>query len=468
MVLTRAQQKRKAAGEPIFTAPRPRRQKRDASRTNIDTLPDELLLQIVDCIGEQGGHHQSLHSLSLVNRRFDRIAASGLYECVEFRDDNTHAPYLYLRTVLRAPDLARKTTCLYWMTDRTPIGGSLLIAASDRTGTLAHSNIENWLQDIQSGRRDAYIATLLCLLPRLETFDIDTENAWLSKSLPVYTLPLLQCAQKELKDGLHQFEHLKHLTIQYSSLSSSQVSALFLLHLSTLELISGESTQEEFDAACQSWAVNDAAWACAPFTSSITRLRIEGTLPWQVVDKLISSCRSLEEFRFEGYIWLTLQPQWFRGVRRALEPHRQSLRKLSFNHSECDNGPTVAAALAGQLGDLSSFPLLDTFAGPLSLLLCASETTGQDQLRAVAQTLPDHIKHLLLVVGPGWNPGSLIDPRDTHKVFTQLQRLYVRHMTLTVADPPVGFLDLIEYFEPTPVEFSFVLDFWHTSPSKGE
>jgi hypothetical protein len=67
MVLTSAQQKRKAAGDPIYHNSPALRPRRGWKCTNIEDLPDELLIEIID----MADNFDACSALCLVNRRFN-------------------------------------------------------------------------------------------------------------------------------------------------------------------------------------------------------------------------------------------------------------------------------------------------------------------------------------------------------------------------------------------------------------
>jgi hypothetical protein len=69
MVLTRAEQKCKAAGDPIYHDPPARRSRRGRKYTNIEDLPDELLIEIIYRVDD----FDACFALCLANRYFNRL-----------------------------------------------------------------------------------------------------------------------------------------------------------------------------------------------------------------------------------------------------------------------------------------------------------------------------------------------------------------------------------------------------------
>lgn len=120
MVLTRAQLKRKAAGEPIYTAPPARRERHGKQATRITDLPDELLLQIVGYL-ESPDYLYSFSSLCLVSRRFNQLAVPALYKLIDFDDRDSPVMRLLLRSILHSPDLGSLTKHLDCSREKYPV-----------------------------------------------------------------------------------------------------------------------------------------------------------------------------------------------------------------------------------------------------------------------------------------------------------------------------------------------------------
>ncbi|KAJ8105019.1 hypothetical protein OPT61_g10434 [Boeremia exigua] len=77
-------------------------------RSLMDTLPEELLAQIVSYVEQQHG----LAGLCRMNRRLNRIATPVLYE--QYRSSYGSIPSRYLSTLLQRPDLADHVKSLRW------------------------------------------------------------------------------------------------------------------------------------------------------------------------------------------------------------------------------------------------------------------------------------------------------------------------------------------------------------------
>ena len=465
MALTRAQSKRKAAGDPIYTAPLARRRRKNKrQRTNIDDLPDELLLLIVAEVGEQGDYVASLHALSVVKRQFNRLTVPSLYSFIDFDEYSQPAPSSFMRTLLESSHLAGLVRHLRWSANEQHVKLEDVrpIIKTIRALHLPPRVDDQLILGAYQGHRDTLLAVKLCLMPRLETFLVCTEDDIPLGAIPVYLEPLLHAARNMPFGKVHGFEHLSRVAIRYCTIQPAFVSALFKLpSLESLELYGSEAVLVEFTKACLAAPTTLATWECPPYVSSVKRLGLSGTLPSEVVSIMILSCSALHYLYFRGDIWLSMQPDWFRTVKTALEAHSQNLRRVSFDEMETAYLPPSMIDIAGQLGRFISFPVLDTYAGPLALPLLPSDVTSSFQLTALAQSLPPSIKHLLLEVTGNWDPHSLLDVHSSHayKVFPRLERLYIRYMMLLLDSLPYALLDLVNYFANKSVEFSFVLDF---------
>lgn len=73
-------------GEPIYIAPPARRQRRDRLRTNINDLPDELLILTIAVMDDFSERQAMLHALSVVYCRFNRLSVPFLYSSFNITD----------------------------------------------------------------------------------------------------------------------------------------------------------------------------------------------------------------------------------------------------------------------------------------------------------------------------------------------------------------------------------------------
>lgn len=157
-------------------------------------------------------------------------------------------------------------------------------------------------------------------------------------------------------------------------------------------------------------------------------------------------------------MWLDIRPDWLRLVQEALLQHKDLIR-TSFQHSTFGWSPPETKALAGQLNQMSSFALLDTFVGPLAALSSSKRKSEQVQLVAVVERLPK-TRHLLLEVSDGLDLSSLLkSSRAWSPSLPQLKRPDMRYMMYDTDKWSFTLLDLAEYFRSQEIEVSVSVNF---------
>lgn len=463
MVFTRAQAKRKAVGESIYIAPPARRQRRDRLRTNINDLPDELLILIIAVMNGFSKRQAMLHALGVVNRRFNRLSVPFLYSSFKITDgDDMQICAQFSRTLLDAPQLARFTKSVSWLLDKQHVCLADTSKAIDFVHTLKVPFTHQWVRDILNGCGDAALAVQICLMPRLVDFHADSEFLSAGKNLPAYLRHLLHVARGLPFGSAHSFRHLRNISVPYCSLRPCEISAIFNLpSLETLYLSADESTEGDFQKACRNWPKDKDAWECPAHSSTIKRLGLSGTLPAEAVSTMIRSCSSLLNFFFVGDICLSTENDWYRVVNAALRNQSGTLERISFDGMMPGPHPPQANSIAGHFSQLASFSVLDTYAGLMAMILSPTDVARPNQLLNLATTLPPTIKHLMLEVSPDWDPCFLVNPKNEslHKALPQIQRLYIRYPMLTLDNIPYKLLDLANFFANSPIQFSFILDF---------
>ncbi|KAH4180885.1 hypothetical protein HBH43_010590 [Parastagonospora nodorum] len=471
MVFTSAQAERTALGEPIYIAPPARRQRRVGLRTNINDLPDELLVLMIEGLDNLTEGKPMVHALTLVNRRFNRLSVPFLYSwfAITYEDDmQIFAKFLH--TTLDAPQLVCFTKSIFWqreeerlhLSDTSSLHLSDISKAIDFVHTLKVPFTQQWVRDILHGCGDALLAVQICLMPQLVEFHAESEFLSAGKRLPAYLRHLLHVARGLPFSSGHSFKHLSHVRIPYCSLRPCDISAIFNLHsLETLFLAGDESREDDFQKACLAWSKDKDAWECAAHSSTIKRLGLSGALPAEAVGAMIKSCSSLLNFYFCGDIWLSKESGWYRVVDAALRSQSGSLERLSFDAMMLGRNPPQANSIAGHFSQLASFPVLDTYAGLLAMILSPADVARPNQLLNLVKTLPPTIEHLMLEVSPDWDPCLLLDPEDKslHKALPQIKRLYIRYPMLTLDNLPYKLLDVANFFIDSPIQFSFILDF---------
>jgi hypothetical protein len=131
---------------------------------------------------------------------------------------------------------------------------------------------------------------------------------------------------------------------------------------------------------------------------------------------MIKSCSSLKHFTYFGHTYLDIEPDWYHNVLKSLSTHVASLKRLSFDgcrHDDLLVLPSFTFQL--QLGVLDQ---LDTYAGPLTLLLNPEQLEMPNQLVALADHLPSTIETSL--IGSESFVGSAPPARPKHIVAISL------------------------------------------------
>lgn len=166
----RAQLKRKAAGDVTHDTPPTRRQRR--SIRDMNDLPDKVVQNVVNKVHAHEQAMTSLHALTLVNRRFHTLSIPSLCHGIDFNtaDKGMPRPALLLRTLLDNPSLANFVRNSIWEPDSKTVDleNKAVIVARVRDWNIP--NKEHWLALLELGSRDAFLACIICLLPKLAMF----------------------------------------------------------------------------------------------------------------------------------------------------------------------------------------------------------------------------------------------------------------------------------------------------------
>lgn len=175
MVLTRAQNKHLAAGEPTHTAPT-RRKRRRGPGVTIDDLPDELLLQIIQDATEPDDY-ATAHALCLVNRRFYRITAPSLWEEYPFEAKRQHVHHSFIQTLISEKSLAnwvKSIDCSQSELTSAPFREFSGIART--VDELKLPLPEEWTRELKDGKREAFLSLIFCLTPNLDQINLYSDD----------------------------------------------------------------------------------------------------------------------------------------------------------------------------------------------------------------------------------------------------------------------------------------------------
>jgi hypothetical protein len=465
MVLTRAQQKRKAFGEPIYIAPPARKARRGKNITRITDQPDELLLEIFNYIGSMRGYLRNYHSLCLVNRRFNAVCTSFLYDYIQLSEKATPSPSLLLRTISSTPRLRSFTTEFHCTQVATEIKDSDLTVL----GAIMKDwpDRQYWSAILEQGKNEALLMVLLLFMPQLRTFTkevrdfpvIDPANP------PGYLLPFLLAAQQNGPGRRPSFDHLTTLSVIFNGKHASHISALF--RLPALRCLVLESCHE--DLSEQADALSNishilATWECPERSSTVAELSILADLPYRVLDIMLRSCASLQRLWLPCVIDLDIEPKWIEGLADSLLQHQSTLQHISLNDCRWLFDGLLGLA-TGQLRILTTFPELRSYVGPLALLLRPSEVSAGSQLATLARLFDAQaIKYLCLEVSSTWKSDLLLELNDPEasKILPYLDGLYIHMMVDQHPTPSLEHILVLEdYFASTDMDFQYQLDYWY-------
>ncbi|KAK4207043.1 hypothetical protein QBC37DRAFT_456706 [Rhypophila decipiens] len=149
----------------------------------LDLIPD-VKLPILDHLSQS-----DLPTLCLAHRRLDELARPVLYSCVElpsgFGRYQPHPIAPFLRTIISKPELSRRIRHLSFL-EKPPPSGHLYgtgpefqVSPSDMEGVVQFvegcevSYRDFWIEALQAGTMEAYLAVLLLNLPSIDYLRIE-------------------------------------------------------------------------------------------------------------------------------------------------------------------------------------------------------------------------------------------------------------------------------------------------------
>lgn len=310
------------------------------SNVNINDLPDELIVNILDYVpGVNMGDFQlpTLLSLSRVNRRLRNIVIESLFQTY---DSHFCEPYTFLRTVITNPQLAN------------------FVRNVDITnGTMAHADRKPYratAQDkkiIKEGLRklempDWKVWAMICneLNPDLETLhaailmhvpnitSLFVHSTGFVETQKAKWLELLQVASNTMTpQRAHSFQHLRSIRFEANGISVMRMAPLFRLpSLRQLSIIGGVHY-----ILSSSETISKLKRMISPAGNDIEVLHLEQSFYHRnILSVLLASPRQLKEFEYGVDSDLPLGVQdALRSITQsnlytALEHQRSSLEKL--------------------------------------------------------------------------------------------------------------------------------------------
>lgn len=330
-----------------------KRVKRDGSvRNGLADLPEEVLLLILDTIlgalvRYRGleivmRHVAALHSLSLTNRKFNRLTTP--YLCAFITNRNRRKLPQALDTLILNPKKAESTKYISWVLDvrrssqalcrRSPKAETLYL---QKLGKLGIPELAGDLRQCFHGNSPEYhLATALILAPSLEYLeaaDVNYEQETVDDMTwrPTW-LELLALKALSTPPGLAQhFQNLHHLQLSMSELSFEQIGPL--LRLPALRIMHFRGGQHNGRIEAQSW--NDEVQKRC---STVETLIFESCfVSSHIVAQILDVIQCLKVLKLEINDWISsaededesgVQQHSWSELSRAISEHKESLERL--------------------------------------------------------------------------------------------------------------------------------------------
>lgn len=316
--------------------------------TRTDTLPEELLAQIVSHVSSQA----ALAGLCRMNIRLNRIATPALYS--HYETSYFSPPSAYLSTLIQRPDLARRVKSLRWDYSTLAKHRVSVFDASDiqhalrafeyPVSTIAGKCAEAISQSAGNGElTDAFLTAALLHVPDLE--DIEIVDTWYGDDLRSTRRWLDPIRMK----APHGFHCLRSASITMACMQFDDVIVLMRVpSLRRLQLCS--LVEPEVRAV-------GLGIPPRPF-SSVDDLSFRSCrLNWKTVAWMMAPCRVLRCFSYVSFNLALLRlstPRDLQELKSTLDLHREALEYLDVEVDVLvSNGEDH-----GEIGSFKDYPLL--------------------------------------------------------------------------------------------------------------
>jgi hypothetical protein len=352
----------------------------------MDTLPDELVLEIINHLFlDFSWQPKPVWNISLTNKRLHRLANELLYRYYSYR---IKKPGLFIRALASSPNLERCVQGVDWgynSSGAVQFPEALTAAEfrhiSERVGfgkveerkSKGRTRIQKLNAWLANRGREEDISTLLLFTRKIKELSIADTEAWDNKAVwfkPALDSRILSNLQEATLDG---------------GLRIGNVLPLFLLpSMRTLRLFHVEIHRDVHGVGARyEWEANNAFWK---------RLEKEGSslehldLPRVGADTLdltrvLGSFQGLKkmEIAFQGH-GLGRDEVNVRTLLRAIAHHRGSLTSLNIDDHRLEQDPDA-------LGELSVLEHLESLEMQPSIF-------SENSLQRDFENLPKHLKHL--------------------------------------------------------------------------
>ena len=314
----------------------------------MDTLPEELITQIVSHVEQQYG----LAGFCRVNRRMNRIATPVLYE--RYHTSHGSITSRYLTTLVRHPDLAALVKSLQWDFSILPKHRISVFDSNDLQDTLrafdypVSTFATRCAEALEYSRgngelTDAFFTTALLHTPNLQ--EIEIVDKWYGddvRSTRRWIDPIRMRVP-------HAFRHLKSASVTMACMQFNDVSILMRLpSLRTLQLCSLVEPE-----------VRTVGLGIPPQPfSNVDDLNFRSCrLNWDTIAWMIAPCKILRRFTYVSFNLALLRlssPADLRQLKKTLDKHASNLEYIDM---EVDilvsNGDDH-----GEIGSFAAYPQL--------------------------------------------------------------------------------------------------------------
>lgn len=269
---------------------------------SFEMLPDELLMAIIEEIDEDAD--VALHALCLVNRRFHSIAFPYLWGLYSFKSERVNVHRSFIEALVSSTSLENNLTfgiqCDQKDVKCEPFRDYDQVMRKFRELDLVNTpHSQPWAKLLEKGNRDAYLALMICLLPRISQIYLDFDDIYLeppwSSTVCQALDPVLNVCLGKSFGQIQRFDHLCWIEFMVGSTELSRLSPLFRLpSLEFLCLASSDNTWQDWNRAVELEGSQIDNWQCPPGSSPVKGLVVGGTVPAGV----LSSTYCLSRYPF--------------------------------------------------------------------------------------------------------------------------------------------------------------------------
>ncbi|CAO2649771.1 Nn.00g010630.m01.CDS01 [Neocucurbitaria sp. VM-36] len=371
---TRRRQQRSIDIAANISSPRPL-----GTAATIDDLPDELILEILEYLsGIDIEHFQlpTLVSLSLTSCRFHRIVAAELYAIYS---SHFCEPYLFLRTVMTKPQLAKLVKHVevsygswghrnYKRYDATAQDKKTI---KEGLRMLSISNWKSWTADCNAvdGATEALHSAILMYTPDIISLVIEDAGSY-GQQGPRW-IDLIRKATTDISSmHTHRFEKLRSIRVGAGHYTINQLAPLFRL-ASLRQLCLNELVAFDIGGGAGPQALQRVVPQCC---NNIEELQLEQSfLNMEILGVLVASPRKLRILKLDitlECISHELNAHHELGamkLSRVLRPQKDSLQSFYLN---CDARAEEETRGAINLhGGLRNFIALEHMSCPLTSVI---------------------------------------------------------------------------------------------------